>query len=143
MVFHVEANCSEGHFAQFTNRVGLTSCNDVIIWRVGLHHAPHGIDIVGCVTPVALSFQVAKRQGFLESSLDPSHRVSDLAGDKFESTAWRLVVEQNAGRSVEVVTFAVVDRNPVAINLGHAVRASWVERRGFFLWDFDHFAEHL
>ena len=56
-------------------------------------------------------------------------RVGDLAGDELEAAPGRLVVEQDAERGVQVVALAVVDRDPVAVDLGHAVGRAGVERR--------------
>ena len=45
--------------------------------------------------------------------------VGDLAGDELDAPARRFVVEQNPAHRVEVVGLPVVDRDPVAIDLGH------------------------
>ena len=48
------------------------------------------------------------------------------------------MVEQDAVAGVHAVGFAVVDRDPVGVELGHGVGAARVKRRGFFLRGFLH-----
>ena len=45
-----------------------------------------------------------------------------LRVDELEAARGDSVVEQDAARRVQVVALAVVDRDPVAVDLGHAVR---------------------
>ena len=44
---------------------------------------------------------------------------------------------------MHVVALTIVDRDPVAVDLGHAVGAAGIEGRCFFLGCLDHLAEHL
>lgn len=53
------------------------------------------------------------------------------------------MVEENAGEGEEVVGFAVVDRDEVAVDLGDAVGAAGVEGGGFGLGHFEYLAEHF
>ena len=53
------------------------------------------------------------------------------------------MVEQNAAASENAIAFAVIDRHPMRIQLGHAVGATWVERRIFNLWNGLHLAKHF
>ena len=53
------------------------------------------------------------------------------------------MVEEDPRRGVEVVALPVVDGDPVAVDLGHAVRAARVERRRLALGNLLHLAEHL
>ena len=56
--------------------------------------------------------------------------MAHLAGDELEAPAGRLVVEEDARGGVEVVALAVVDGDPVAVDLGHPVGAAGVEGGG-------------
>ena len=67
----------------------------------------------------------------------------DFAGDKGFAPARAFVVEQDAVAGVHAVGLAVVDRDPVGVELGHGVGAARVERRGFFLRGFLHQAVKL
>ena len=69
--------------------------------------------------------------------------MADLAGDELQPTARRLVVEQDAGAGVQPIGLAVVDRDPMAVHLGDAVRGTGVQRRVLGLGHFLHLAEHL
>ena len=69
--------------------------------------------------------------------------MGDLARDELQATPWRLVVEEDPRRGVQPVALAVVHRDPVAVDLGHAVGTAGVERRRFALGDLEHLAEHL
>ena len=53
------------------------------------------------------------------------------------------MVEQDAAGAKNVVALAVVHGHPVGVELGHAVGAARVKRRGFFLRNGLHFAKHF
>ena len=53
------------------------------------------------------------------------------------------MVEEDAAGGVEAVALAVVDGDPVAVELGHAVGAPRVERRRLLLRRLHHLAVHL
>ncbi len=53
------------------------------------------------------------------------------------------MVEQNTAAAKDVVTLAVVDRHPMRIQLGHAVRAAGVEGCALNLGNGLHLAKHL
>ena len=109
--------------------MGLAGRDQVVIRVILLEHQPHGMDIVGRVTPVTPCFQVAQAQFVLHPQLDTRHRVGDLTRDEFQATARTLMVEQDAGAGEEIVAFAIIHRDPVAVDLGHAVgcadRTAW------------------
>jgi hypothetical protein len=49
--------------------------------------------------------------------LDAGDAVADLARDELEAAAGGLVVEEDPRRRVQVVGLAVVERDPVAVDL--------------------------
>ncbi len=67
----------------------------------------------------------------------------DLAGHELQPAAGALVVEQDPRAREQVVALAVVDRDEVAVGLGHPVGAARVEGGGLGLRDLEHLAEHL
>src|SRR5215208_5279395 len=69
--------------------------------------------------------------------------MSDLSRDELSAPARALVVEKDARGDEQTVTFAVIDRDPVPIELRDTVRRAWVERRPFVLRGLRHLAEHL
>jgi hypothetical protein len=59
--------------------VGLAGADDVVVGLVLLEHAPHGVDVVGRVAPVALGVEVAEVELALEAVLDAADGAGDLA----------------------------------------------------------------
>ena len=53
------------------------------------------------------------------------------------------MVKQDAAGRKNVIAFAVIDRHPVRIQLGHAVRAAWIKGRRFNLRNRLHLAKHF
>ena len=53
----------------------------------------------------------------------------DFAWDEFKATAMAFVVEKNAAGGMQAIAFTIIDRNPVTVDLGHAVRTARIERR--------------
>ena len=53
------------------------------------------------------------------------------------------MVEQDAVAGEHAVGFAVVHSDPLGVQLGHAVGASWIERGGLALRDLLHLAVEL
>ncbi len=133
----------EGEAAELAHGVRLTRRHDVVVRRVLLQHQPHRPDVVGGVAPVALGVEIAQRQLVVELVGDARHPVGHLARDELEAAARGLVVEQDARRGVQPVALAVVDGDPVAVDLRHAVGAARVERRRLALGHLLHLAEHL
>ena len=74
---------------------------------------------------------------------DPSERERDLSRDKFLPPKWGFVIEQNAGRRMDLAAFAIADSHPMAVKLGYGIWATRSKRRDFGLWHFGWFSEHL
>ncbi len=66
-----------------------------------------------------------------------------LARDELEPAPRRLVIEQYARAGKEVVALAVVDGNPVPVDLGHPVGTARIERGQLGLRRLAHMPEHL
>ena len=133
----------ERQIAELANGVCLVGRHDVVAALRLLQHEPHRLDVVAGEAPVALALEVAEPQLVGHPELDPRHAVTDLACGELQSTARRLVVEQDPARRVQVVGLAVVHGDPVAVHLGHAVRRTRIEGRVFVLGHLEHLAEHL
>src|SRR5262245_2278982 len=108
--------------------MGLPGCHDVVPRRVLLEHEPHRLDEVAGEAPVPPRLEVAETQFLRLALLDRGHAQRDLARDEILATAGRLVVEEDAVRDVHPVSFAIVDRDPVAEDLGDPVGRPGVER---------------
>lgn len=92
------------------------------------------------MTPITLRVQVTKIQTALLAQVDIRDSSADLACDECPATPRALVVEQDAVARIHPVRFTVVDRDPVGIQFGDAVRTTWVERCGLALGRLDDLA---
>jgi len=137
------AQFPEGPFNEFTHGVSFAGGDDVVVGDVLLQHPPHRAHVILGVAPVAFRVEVAQIQGLLQAQVDVGDGAGDLAGDEGFATNRRFVVEQDAVAGMHPVGFAVVDGDPVAIDLGGGVRAARVEGRGFLLGNFLDLAEHF
>ena len=108
-----------------------------------LEHQPHGLDVVARVAPIPLGVQVSESQlGGLPKG-DLGRTVADLAGDELKSAPGALVVDKHPRAGVQAVALAIVDGDPVAVDLGHSIWASGMEGCGFGLGDLVDLAEHF
>ena len=123
--------------------MGLARGDHVVTGLVLLEHAPHGLDVVAGVAPVARGVEVPERQDVLQAELDAGDGVGDLAADELEPPLGPGVVEQDPARGVEPVRLPVVERRVVPEDLGRPVRRSRVEGRGLVLGCLADLAEHL
>ena len=121
----------------------LAGGDHVVVGVVLLQHEVHGAHVVAGVSPVALRVEVAQVQIVLQPQGDACHGAGDLARHEGLAADRALVVEQDAVAGVQGVGLAVVHHDPVAVELGGAVRAARVERRGLALRHLLHEAEHL
>ena len=108
-----------------------------------LQHSPHRVDVIAGKAPVSLCVEIAESNFGVKPELDPSDAVGDLASDEFEASSWAFVIKEDSGARVHVVALAIIDRDPMSIELGDSVRTAWVERGGLALGNFNDLAEHL
>lgn len=95
------------------------------------------------MSPVTLGIDVTQVETRLLSERDVCRRAGDLARDERPSSPRALVVEQDAVARVHAVCLAVVDGDPVAVELGDAVRRTRVEGRRLALRRLYDFAVQL
>jgi hypothetical protein len=72
----------------------------------------------------------------VEPGVDTGEPTGDLSGDESFASAGTLMVEKDAVAGIHPIGFTVVNRDPIGIELGYAVGASWVEWSCFSLWNF-------
>ncbi len=123
--------------------MGLASGDHKVVRLVLLQHKPHGRDVFYCVTPIALCVQISQVQFIREPRLYLGHRTTNLSSDKGLAAARRFVVKKDAVAGKDAVTFSVVDRKPIGVELGRTVGTPWVKRRGFPLRRFLNLAKHF
>ena len=124
----VQSDSGEGDPAQSRTEWVIARGDHIVRGLVLLEHQPHRPHVVARKSPVALGVEIAHRQLRRQPERDPGGAVGHLARDEFQASPRRLVVEQDAGDRIHPVALAVVDGQEVAIDLGHAVWASRVER---------------
>ena len=117
--------------------------DDVVVRPVLLEHEPHHLHVLLGVAPVALGLEVAEEELVLEPDLDPGRGPGDFPGDEGLAPPGRLVVEEDAVAGVHAVALAVVDGQPVGVDLGAAVGRPGPKRGPLGLGDLLDLAEHL
>ena len=136
--FQFHARLAERQLGKLFDGVADTGGQDIVTWRVVLQHTPHALHIFQRIPPVPLRFQISQQHLLLQSVFDARHGAGNLAGHKSLTPARRFVVEQNAVAGKEVVRLAVIDHNPVAVELGHPIGRTRVKRRALALRHFLH-----
>jgi len=137
------AQLSRRPFDELAHGVLLAGGNHKVFRAVLLQHQPLHAHIVLGVTPVAQGVDIAHVQAIFQILADIGQAARDLARDKGLAASRAFVVKQNAVAGVQAIGFAVVDRDPVGVHLGHRIGAARVEGRGFRLWNFLHQAVQL
>jgi len=101
-----------------------------------LEHAPLHLDVVAGMAPVAEGIEVAHVEAGVEACIDAGQAAGDLAGDEGFTAPGALVIEEDAVAGIHAVGLAVVDGDPVGVELGDAVGTAGIEGGGFLLGDF-------
>ncbi|EXI76370.1 MAG: hypothetical protein AW07_00315 [Candidatus Accumulibacter sp. SK-11] len=88
------------------------------------------------MAPVAQGTQVAEVEAVLQAECDAGDGTGDLARDEGLAAHRTLVIEEDAVAGIDAVGFAVVDGDPVGVELGDRIRTARVERRRLLLRNF-------
>ena len=123
----------EGDLAHVADGRGPSGRDDIVVGHILLQHQPHGAHIVLRMAPVTLCVDIAEAQFLGQAKLDARHGVGDLAGDELDAAKRRFMVEQDAARCVQTEALAIIDRQPMSIELCYRIGRAWVERRRFGL----------
>ncbi len=132
-----------GGVDEVSDRVLHAGGDDEVFRFVLLQHQPLHFDVVLGVAPVALGVHVAEVETVLQTEFDARQGAGDFAGDEGFAADRAFMVEQDAVAGVHAIGFAVVDGDPVGVELGAGVGTARVERGGFFLRGFLHEAEQF
>ena len=100
-----------------------------------MEHAPLHLDVVAGMTPVTQGVEVAHEEALVEAGIDAGEAAGDLAGDEGFAAPGAFVIEEDAVAGIHAVGLAVVDGDPVGVELGDAVGAAGIEGGGFLLGD--------
>lgn len=85
------------------------------------------------MSPITFGIYVSQEEAALLPQRDVRHSPCNLPRHECSSTSGALMIEQDAIACKYVVGFAVVDNDPVCIELRHAIGRARVERSGFGL----------
>ena len=95
------------------------------------------------MAPVPQGIEIAHVEAFLKPFINPRQASCDLAGHEGFTTPGALVVKQDAVAGIHAVGLAIVHRDPVGVQLGHPIGASWIEGSALFLGHLLHEAIEL
>src|SRR6266567_2500472 len=143
MALPVESEVVERALHQVANGVALAGRHDVVAWFVLLQHQPDRANIVPCVPPVAPSIEITQDELVLKSERDRSCSRGDLAWQKLQRPARRLVVVEDSRARVEPVPAAVRVHDEMGVSLRYAVWRDRVRRRALGLRGLTRLAEDL
>src|SRR5258706_388554 len=138
-----DSHLARGRRRELADAVLLARSDDEVFRLLLLQHQPLHFDIVLCVAPVASGIEVSEIEAVLHPEHDAREGTGDLAGNEGLAPDRGLVIEENAVTRVDAVRLTVVDRNPVRIEFGYAIRAAGIERRRFLLRSFLREAKEL
>ena len=127
------AHSGKGQFHKLAYAVGFPGRENIIARLRLLHDPPHPVHIIPGMTPVALGVKIPDIQRLLCAKMNAGHGARDFPRHKRFAAYRTLVVEQDPVRGMHSVGFAIVYGDPVGIQLGHAVWAPRIKRRGFLL----------
>ena len=96
MIAPVKSKCREDNFDDFLNGMSLSGGDDKILRLVQAKDAIHCVDIIGCVSPIDPSREVAEVEFVRGSARNGDGRVDDFWNHKFALAQRRLVIEENA-----------------------------------------------
>jgi hypothetical protein len=134
----LHAQFGGGPFNELAHAILHASGDYKVLRLILLQHHPLHPHIVFGVAPVAQGVNVAHVQALFQPLADVGQAPGDLAGHKGLAPARAFMVEQDAVASIHAIGFAVVDRDPVGIELGHRIGAAGVKGGGFLLRCFLH-----
>src|SRR5208337_124362 len=130
-----DAKLCKGALDEFAHRMGFPRRQDIIV-RLGLlQNPPHALDIIARVAPIPLGIEVAQKQPVLKSQMDCRDRTGDFSRDKGFGPGRTFMIEQDSIRSVQSIGFAVIDRDPVSIELCGGVGRAGIKWRLLVLRD--------
>src|SRR6476661_7801228 len=138
-----EAYFTKRHTYEVAHGGGHARSNNEVFGLLLLQNQPHGFYVVLGMAPVALGVEVAQGNVVAHAQRNLSHTARDFAGYEGFAAQGAFVVEHNGVAGKHAIGFAVVYRNPVAVELSHGVGRAGVERSGFALGHLLHQAVQL
>ncbi|RNA43570.1 phytase family [Brachionus plicatilis] len=112
---------------KLTHTVYLICCHNIVLGFFLLQHEPHGLHIVFGMTPVSFGVNIAQSNEFLLTKMYFGNTTANFSSHKISSSTRTLVVEQNSIHSKHVISFSVVDSDPVGVKFGSAIWRSRIK----------------
>ena len=131
--FEADPQTPGGEVSKLPDRDLLASRDHEVLRRILLEHQPLHLDVVPRVAPVSKRVEVTKVEAGVEPAADARKRPSDLSCHEGLAASLGLVVEQYPVTGVHPVGLAIVDRNPVRVELRDRVGRPRIERCGLSL----------
>src|SRR5262245_48040020 len=107
--------------------MGLTRRENIIIRFAFLHNAPHSLNIVACMAPIALSIQIPKTKRLLFTQLNSCDCTANFSGNESLAADRAFMIEQYSVRSMKAVGLSVVYRDPIGIQFCRRIRRARIE----------------
>ena len=130
-----DADNLEGLLNELADSVGLSGGEDVVIGLILLKHAPHTLDVVAGMAPIALGIDITEVEALVNALMDAGDGGGNLTGDEGLATAGTLVVEEDAVGKVHAVGLTIVHKDPEGVLLGDCVGRTGVKGGGLGLGD--------
>src|SRR6476659_5799490 len=99
----------------------LAGRQNIVVWFGLLQDPPHALDIIAGMAPVTSGVEVTDVELLIGSEVDGGDRTCHLARDESLAADRAFVIEQYSIRGVQSVGLAVIDGDPVRIELGDPV----------------------
>ncbi len=128
-----DAGFGKGALHEFAHRVGFAGREHVIITLCLLKDAPHALNIIARMPPVPLRIEIAEIEHILQAVMDGGYGARDLARHEGFTTQGAFVIEEDAVRGMNAIGLAVIDGDPIGIELCSGVGRTRIEGRGFTL----------
>src|SRR5215469_3290957 len=119
--FNAHAEVSGRLLDEIAHRMLLAGGDHIVLWALLLQHEPLRLDVVARMAPVAARLQVAEVHAVLQPDADAREGAGDLARHERLAADRRLVVEEDPAAGVHSVRLAVIDRDPVCVELGDPI----------------------
>src|SRR5579885_3016753 len=138
-----KSNFGEGPLHELAHGMRFPGREHIIVRLRLLQNTPHPLDIVARMPPVPASVKIAEKELALQAQVNSGNAPGDLARHEGFRARWPFVIEQDAVRCVNAISFAVIYGNPISVKLRRAVRRAGIKRRLFVLRNGLHFAVKL
>ena len=130
------AEFSGSEFDELPHAVLHAGGDDEVVRLFLLQHQPLHFDEIAGMPPVAQGGEVAEVETVLQADGDARQGAGDLARDEGFAANRAFVIEEDAVAGIDAIGFAVVDGDPVGVELGDGVGTARVEGSGFLLRGF-------